>query len=323
MSLTKIIDNNPHLKKEFPNLKIFLRDQHGNALTPTDWKTPIKVSSIGKSFEAGTIGTAFDYVARAMLTRYVGEQQATMEIDFAADKGLKKLNRYLQLPINSSGDLVIDEQRRVGRELAIDSIKQVNAYLHERYTSGMKSRKEFIGGKGSIDTLIKDSIFFTRLDEVYRSQSIHVVDEYFCTHEAGTTYFSQNRTIDNKEIEKNVFELVRLFEIFLTTNRWKSAILNPQFGEYSSKLGGADADFILDGTIVDIKTKGKLGYEGRDFAQLLGYASMARKIGVDVKKVAIYFARFGLFACFDLESNVLSPRFLDHFLDALVSCQEH
>ena len=245
-----------------------------------------------------------------------------MEISFAADKGLKKFNSYLHLPINSCGDLVIDEQRKAGQELAIDRLEQVNAYLHERYASGMKSRKEFMSGKGSIETIIKDSIFFSRLDEVYRSQSIHVIDEYFCTYEAGATYFSQNRTIDNNEIGENVYKLAQLFEVFLNTNNWKSAILNPEFGEYSSKLGGADADFIVDGTIVDIKTKNKLGYESGDFAQLLGYASMAKKIGVEVKKVAIYFARFGVFACFDFESNVLRSEFLDHYWDALASCQE-
>lgn len=59
MSLTQIIRENPSLKYNFPMLKPHLQDIHGNLLTPTFWKTPIKVPTIGKSFEAGLIGMTY------------------------------------------------------------------------------------------------------------------------------------------------------------------------------------------------------------------------------------------------------------------------
>ena len=67
MSLSRLIELNPSIKKSFPILKPYLRSINGCKLGAEDWKRSILVPSIGESYERGLIGTAFDYVARAVL----------------------------------------------------------------------------------------------------------------------------------------------------------------------------------------------------------------------------------------------------------------
>ncbi|SHN50438.1 hypothetical protein [Desulfitobacterium chlororespirans] len=87
MSLTNLIEDNPDIKKKFPLLKPFLKNQHNEIIVKDAWKSPITVKSIGKYHEPGQIGTAFDYVVRALLAEKIGSVNSEKEL--IAEKGLK------------------------------------------------------------------------------------------------------------------------------------------------------------------------------------------------------------------------------------------
>jgi hypothetical protein len=96
------------------------------------------------------------------------------------------------------------------------------------------------------------------------------------------------------------------------------AVLNPVFGPYSAAVGGADADLIFDSTLLDIKSTVSLGYKAADWAQVFGYAAMARAIDIPVERAGIYFARYGLCVVITFSADLCAflPLYLEAILDA-------
>lgn len=81
-----------------------------------------------------------------------------------------------------------------------------------------------------------------------------------------------------------------------------SIVLNPFFGEASSQLGGADADLILDGRLIDIKTKKKAEIARVDLWQLLGYALADVDDVYGIEEVGLYFSRHGVQVAWSLDA---------------------
>jgi len=107
------------------------------------------------------------------------------------------------------------------------------------------------------------------------------------------------------------------FSIFKSQN---VSALNPTFGEASTLVSGADADFILDDTLIDIKTTKNLKFKREYFDQLIGYYILSKIGGVDgvsnhkIKKIAIYFSRHGIMHSFPISPIENNPKF-DLFVD--------
>ena len=76
--------------------------------------------------------------------------------------------------------------------------------------------------------------------------------------------------------------------------------LNPTFGETSYLLGGADADLIVDGRLLDIKTKMAASIDRVDLWQILGYALADTDDEFDIREVGFYFSRQGVQVSWDL-----------------------
>jgi len=79
----------------------------------------------------------------------------------------------------------------------------------------------------------------------------------------------------------------------------KFCTLNPIFGGASLLVGGADADMIIDDTLIDIKTTKNLKFERDHFNQLIGYYILSKIGNVSgmnekIKKIGIYFSRHGI-----------------------------
>jgi hypothetical protein len=70
--------------------------------------------------------------------------------------------------------------------------------------------------------------------------------------------------------------------------------LNPSFGDASVKLGGADADLVVDGRLIDIKSKKVAEIERVELWQLLGYAMADADDFLSIQEVGIYFSRHGI-----------------------------
>jgi len=82
----------------------------------------------------------------------------------------------------------------------------------------------------------------------------------------------------------------------------KHCLLNPTFGDASAMVGGADADLIIDGTLIDIKTTKEPKLKKIDYHQLIGYLLLHRIGGADglpanrrITDLAIYYSRYGQF----------------------------
>src|SRR5690606_17537093 len=79
----------------------------------------------------------------------------------------------------------------------------------------------------------------------------------------------------------------------------KHCIVNPTFGKGSSLVGGADADLIIDNTLIDIKSSKNLKLERGDLNQIIGYHLLSIIGGINgkktpkIKEIGIYFASYG------------------------------
>ena len=70
--------------------------------------------------------------------------------------------------------------------------------------------------------------------------------------------------------------------------------LNPEFGDASGLVGGADADIMADGDLIDIKTVKSPAFKRKHFDQLVGYAILHRlNGGQDFGRIGVYFSRYG------------------------------
>lgn len=100
-------------------------------------------------------------------------------------------------------------------------------------------------------------------------------------------------------------------------------LLNPNFGLGSGMIGGADGDLVLDDMIVEIKTTKDLRPRKEHIDQLVGYALLADRFGVDgrqskapLTRAGIYFSRAGVLRSFNLKDCLrIDP---DTLLDALL-----
>lgn len=80
----------------------------------------------------------------------------------------------------------------------------------------------------------------------------------------------------------------------------KILVLNPTFGKGSKLVLGADADLLVDDTLIDIKTTKHLRLTRDYYYQLIGYYALYRIGGIDgvknpkIKNIGIYFSRYGI-----------------------------
>ena len=80
----------------------------------------------------------------------------------------------------------------------------------------------------------------------------------------------------------------------------KICVLNPTFGAGSALVHGADADLLIDDTLIDLKTNKRLEFDRAIFNQLVGYYVLSQVGGIPecpqsrIEVLGVYFARFGV-----------------------------
>lgn len=168
--------------------------------------------------------------------------------------------------------LACADRRRAGQAI------RLMAEAKRRYRAFVKSKRS-----RPTPTLIEAAVWLASFDVVYR---IGLVD------------VKLSRSVSALVVEdlQKMLSLVPE-EHFLGTKR---CVLNPTFGKGSSLVGGADADLIIDDTLIDIKTSKHLVFDREFFNQLAGYYALSCIGGVDdcakaeIKHLAIYYARYGI-----------------------------
>lgn len=104
-------------------------------------------------------------------------------------------------------------------------------------------------------------------------------------------------------------------------NQFKTSapiFLNPVFGMASAMLGGADADLIIGDLLIDVKTIKNFELDLDSFHQLVAYFTLSVLNGsyergqhdyYHIKRVGIYFSRYGHLHTMNIEDIVDAARF--------------
>ena len=208
----------------------------------------------------GTVGAAFDYLMRIKLY----------------------LHNYKFVPLQYDN-----------WGMTFTSNGQINAFpLTARHGAKTIKGKQFIhdfidklfdcvDNKYDIHSFATDCIILAKLESIYRSGKIY----------PDSIIFNINDN-DVKDLD-NLIGLTNINEFTST----KQCIMNPTFGNSSKDIGGADADIIIDDTIIDIKTTKYSKFEKEYFRQLVGYYILNAREGNKYGKInnlGIYFSRYGL-----------------------------
>jgi hypothetical protein len=157
--------------------------------------------------------------------------------------------------------------------------------LHKRRTDFIckfdNKLTKFFNGSIPITNLLSDCITLAKMETVYRCGRDFPDSEVFYTNDLDLQDLRQLMNITNIEQWKSI----------------KSCIINPIFRKSSLAIGGADADVIIDGRIIDIKTTKHLKFEKEYFRQLVGYYILNKRehnLYGNIKTLGIYFSRFGM-----------------------------
>lgn len=184
----------------------------------------------------------------------------------------------LRLVINKTNKRFISNFPLVARH-GITNKKRI------QFISEFENKKAaFLEDKIVITELLPDCIILAHLDSIYRSGQ----------NFPDSVIFQVN--------QNDVIDLANLIELanpkFFTAKQ--QCFLNPTFKNSSVDVGGADADLIIDDTLIDIKTTKYLEFKRPAFRQLIGYWWLNQREHslYNFSKLAIYFSRYGVFYAF-------------------------
>ncbi|MCS7084467.1 MAG: hypothetical protein RMM53_00215 [Bacteroidia bacterium] len=236
------------------------------------------------------VGMACDYLLRFAIERAFPHKIRKRD-HWAAEIGFAMLiSAFDRRPMNEPSD------KNFVRSLGI------------RLQSAKQCYERYLDDGVLTDELIESALFLARLETVFR---------------AGVFDF---RETSRARIKSNTADLrailatadLSLFE----AKQW--CYLNPDFGGASTLVGGADADLIVDDTLVEIKTTRRLRVERSYLNQLLGYCILAlvggvngEKPGPEIRRIGIYFARHGVMWNASLDEFATRKDFLE-FKDRFV-----
>lgn len=233
------------------------------------------------------VGTAFDYVMRFYLERLNPGAVTRMWVaEHSITNPLSPLLKDIDVEIDAETGKIFYTETALTRK-----VRQIIEQAKNHYSKYLSS--------GHItDQLLENTLHLAQLDIICRA---NIVDENL-----GTAHKEDIEDLRNLVtiIETELFQASRL------------CLLNPSFGEASRLVGGADADLLIDNTIIDIKTTKNLQLKRDDFNQLLGYFILHEISGIGdltpkpkVSRIAIYFSRFAYLHIFDLNDIINTETF--------------
>lgn len=237
-----------------------------------DLKTKLKAPPLTKHY--GIVGTAFDYLMRFHI-EYLNQDCFIQRDKWIAEASLDHLTQIL----TTHRDKTITIGYRKDKVFKTGDLLNliINQFNQSKinYTHYLK--------KGILtNELIENTIFLAKLDVFGRTG---IIDEYFDNHDIN----------DINDI-KNMHSIID-DKMFLTKSKCYS---NPTFGDGSVIVRGADADLIIDDTLIDFKATKNLKLNASHFYQTIGYYILSLIGGVNgnpkvkpIKNIGIYYARHG------------------------------
>ena len=233
------------------------------------------------------VGTAFDYLMRFYL-KFLNPDAVSRQwiAEYVIDPRMSRL--FPDVVVDDTGKVLSYTETNLTKK-ARQIIEQAKVIYGNYLLSGEIS-----------DELIASTIRLAQLDPFYRSGRL---DE-----NVGIVY--KEDVTDLRNLISNVPpDLFKADELCL---------LNPTFGMASKLVSGADADLVVDDTLIEIKTTKNLELRRTVFDQLLGYYVLHEISGVDelrpkpeIRKVAIYFSRHAFLYVLDLQEIINQSTFPD------------
>ena len=171
-------------------------------------------------------------------------------------------------------------------ETSVELLKKNDAGLYAKAkTIGAQARNhlaQYLNTGQMSNELVKAALLLASLDPIYRAGVGHEM--------IGDVHKDDMQDLKNllKAVDQKAFTSKKL------------CLINPTFGPASVLVGGADADLVIDETIIDIKTTKKFSLDRSAFDQVLGYYVLHQIASIGklspkptITKVAIYFSRYG------------------------------
>lgn len=225
---------------------------------------------------SGLVGTAFHY----LLDIYVNQLNPTaITSEWAAERYIHRLQNHLQQNANPRFHKSLDSSNEIIR-IARRRLKKA-----EQLMSEARNAYEHYLSQGVIDNqLLSAVIFLAQMDPK------HLFDQGYNEYKLGKIYQRDIKDLDT---------LIKLFDPKLFKAD-KTCVINPKFQAEPRRSGGAQADLVIDDTLIDVKTTSKLQVYLPEWYQILAYFALTTCKDVDgmnlslaIKRLGIYFARFG------------------------------
>lgn len=169
----------------------------------------------------------------------------------------------------------------LAQSLQMDSETEDDVSFDEVMAEAERHHQDYLRTGEMTDELLASTLDLARFDWVYRS---------------GQAPENLSQAADG-----DIIDLRRLYEI-IPYDEWQEAdrvLLNPTFGSASKLVSGADADIVLDETLIDIKTVKVPSLKPDYWRQLVGYSVLADLAHDELdemprfSEVGIYFSRHG------------------------------
>lgn len=261
------------------------------------------------------VGVAFDYLLRFYLERLNG-LPSHRENQWVAEKAKNILFESCESAQIENFECIEQKSTQINHCSRSESmiacglaLRYSDSVLLSAYEQSLKIiekvkclRKEFAETGRLSRELIRQTLRMSYIDPVLRAGS-------------GIEYIGTDADqLDIEDIEKQ-FSLIES-KLFKAQNR---CLLNPTFGTGSQLVGGADADLIIDDTLIDVKTTKKLELPLSDFCQIIGYLLLHRIGGTSsgsgefkIEQLGIYYSRYGYLFSFNVK-DLINDKSLDKF----------
>jgi hypothetical protein len=267
-----------------------LRRELEKQFTMPSLKTPGNIRVEPKTNSYGLTGAAFDYLFRFKLRRLnptALTKQWVAEIalnflpqDYDAEE-LKAESKAKRIPVD-----VLKEMTGLGMTKQPSSLREK---VERLIMEAKQIYDEYIRSGIMNDEIVRATVHLAQIDPIYR---------------AG--YVDPNLGQADNLVIQELRELIGIVsdEAFSARDH---CLLNPTFGDASHEVGGADADFIIDGCLVDIKTTKSAKFTRNQFNQLIGYYILHDIGGIDgdysltITTLGVYYSRYGELCTFPVE----------------------
>jgi hypothetical protein len=265
-----------------------IRSRFSEEFARPDFNVTLPMLAPPKSKRYSLVGTAFDYLFRFMM----------QSLNPNAISG-HWLAEYWPFFL----DCIDEEEEYDGVNAIIAAAIKKDPFArkcHAILLEGKECHKKYIDTGRMEKAIIESSIRLAQIDGFVRSKGFEDPDL-------------------GKVREEDVRDLRRLISLvdpkqFVAKKR---CVLNPTFKNASKLVAGADADLLIDGMLIDIKTTKYLKLDREYINQLIGYYILSRIGGIDnvprkhqrrIDTLAIYYSRYGFLFKFPVRNIAAQKR---------------